>query len=48
MSKIESFIECLKLENIHRAQLIDALEVAKSYYAEQNSEVKVVAQVIKI
>uniref|UniRef100_A0A2H8TWT7 Regulation of nuclear pre-mRNA domain-containing protein 2 n=2 Tax=Melanaphis sacchari TaxID=742174 RepID=A0A2H8TWT7_9HEMI len=44
MSKIESYIKCLKRETIDRAQLIDALEVATSYYDEQNGEVKTVAQ----
>ncbi|XP_050442721.1 uncharacterized protein LOC126846907 isoform X2 [Adelges cooleyi] len=42
--KIESYIKCLKKETIDRAQLIDALEVATSYYDEQNEEVKTVAQ----
>lgn len=45
MIKIESYIKCLKRETIDRAQLIDALEVATSYYEEQNGEVKTVAQV---
>jgi len=45
MTKIESYIKCLKRETIDRAQLIDALEVATSYYDEQNGEVKTVAQV---
>ncbi|XP_050520069.1 uncharacterized protein LOC126893693 isoform X2 [Daktulosphaira vitifoliae] len=44
MTKIESYIKCLKKETIDRAQLIDALEVATSYYDEQNGEVKTVAQ----
>lgn len=44
MSKIESYIKCLKRETIDRAQLIDALEVATSYYEEQNGEVTTVAQ----
>ncbi|XP_026821927.1 regulation of nuclear pre-mRNA domain-containing protein 2 isoform X3 [Rhopalosiphum maidis] len=44
MLKIESYIKCLKRETIDRAQLIDALEVATSYYEEQNGEVKTVAQ----
>lgn len=44
MTKIESYIKCLKRETIDRAQLIDALEVATSYYDEQNGEVKTVAQ----
>jgi len=44
-SKIESYIKCLKRETIDRAQLIDALEVATSYYEEQNGEVTTVAQV---
>jgi len=47
MSKIESYIKCLKRETIDRAQLIDALEVATSYYEEQNGEVTTVAQVKK-
>jgi len=45
MAKIESYIKCLKRETIDRAQLIDSLEVATSYYDEQNGEVKTVAQV---
>lgn len=45
MTKIESYIKCLKRETVDRAQLIDALEVATSYYEEQNGEVKTVAQV---
>lgn len=45
MTKIESYIKCLKRESVDRAQLIDALEVATSYYDEQNGEVKTVAQV---
>lgn len=47
MIKIESYIKCLKRETVDRAQLIDALEVATSYYDEQNGEVKTVAQVKK-
>lgn len=46
MTKIESYIKCLKRETVDRAQLIDALEVATSYYDEQNGEVKTVAQVL--
>lgn len=45
MSKIECYIKCLKQETLCRAQLLNALEVAKSYYAEQNDEVKIVATV---
>lgn len=45
MVKIEGYIKCLKRETVDRAQLIDALEVATSYYDEQNEEVKTVAQV---
>lgn len=45
MTKIESYIKCLRRETIDRAQLIDALEVATSYYDEQNGEVKTVSQV---
>ncbi|XP_025412490.1 uncharacterized protein LOC112684960 isoform X2 [Sipha flava] len=44
MVKIESYVKCLKRETVERAQLIDALEVATSYYDEQNGEVKTVAQ----
>jgi len=47
MTKIESYVKCLKRETVDRAQLIDALEVATSYYEEQNGEVKTVAQVRK-
>lgn len=46
MAKIESYIKCLKRETVERALLIDALEVATSYYDEQNGEVKTVAQVL--
>lgn len=45
MSNIESYIKCLKREIIDRAQLIDAIEVAKSYYKKKNTEMKIVAQV---
>lgn len=45
MAKIESYIKCLKRETVDRAQLIDALEVATSYYEEQSGEVKTVAEV---
>jgi hypothetical protein len=48
MVKIESYVKCLKRETVERAQLIDALEVATSYYDEQNGEVKTVAQVRNI
>lgn len=48
ITKIESYIKCLKRETVERAQLIDSLEVATSYYDEQNGEVKTVAQVLKI
>jgi len=47
MSKIESYIKCLKRETVDRAQLIDALEVATSYYDEQIGEVKTVAHVCR-
>ncbi|XP_029348655.1 regulation of nuclear pre-mRNA domain-containing protein 2-like isoform X2 [Acyrthosiphon pisum] len=44
VSKIQSSIKCIQQETINRAQLINALEVATSYYAAQNEEVKIVAQ----
>jgi len=45
VSKIESYIKCLKLETLSRAQLLNTLEVAKSYYAEENDKIKIVAPV---
>lgn len=45
MSKIESFIKCIKQESTECDQLIDTLEVAKFDYDDQNSEIKTVAQV---
>eukprot|EP00102_Acyrthosiphon_pisum_P021668 XP_016658878.1 PREDICTED: uncharacterized protein LOC107883417 isoform X2 [Acyrthosiphon pisum] len=44
-SKIESYIKCLRQETIDRAQLINVLEVATSYYEEQNSKFQTVSQV---
>jgi len=45
VSTIQSFIKCIKLEIIDCSQLIDALELATSYYAEHINEVKNVARV---
>lgn len=45
IKKIESYINCLQHETVDRTQLIDALEVAVSYYNKQNAEVKSAAQV---
>lgn len=49
MSKIESFIKCIKQEATECDKLIDTLEVAKlnddNDYDDKNSEIKMVAQV---